>query len=100
MSQPDPGSAAEERAPDPTGKAADEKSPGAPGALATLGPLRQRLESEIRPLLERTAREQDLDRAVERVLGVVQQEFYQGPLPHPAHFERFELAVPGSASRN
>jgi uncharacterized membrane protein len=84
---------------DPT--SASTESPEPSGALSVLGPLKQRIDSEIRPLLQR--REPDVGKLAEQVselvVEVVEQEFWRGPLPHPIHFERYEKTIPGAADR-
>jgi uncharacterized membrane protein len=63
-------------------------------------PIRKRVESELTPLL--TPNNRDVPKILSRVSAIVlnvAQEYFHGPLPHPAHFERYESIVPGSANR-
>ncbi len=81
----------------PARTAADE-SPET-GALSVYEPIRQKVESELKPLLQ-SGRPPNVPQLLERVNAVilnVAQEFFHGPLPHPSHFEHYEKAVPGSA---
>ena len=64
-----------------------------------LEPLAQRIEAELKPLLQKSPRVQDFGGVVRRVVQIVRDESYSGPLPHPRHFEQFDSVMPGSASR-
>lgn len=50
---------------------------------------------QIGPLVQGRSREQ----VVSRVLAVVQEEVFRGPIPHPRHLEAYERICPGSADR-
>ncbi|UEM21972.1 DUF2335 domain-containing protein [Skermanella mucosa] len=66
----------------------------AEAGLSIPGPIERQLEQALEPLVEPEQRGQLLT-AVMRVVT----ESYSGPLPHPAHFEAYEDAQPGSADR-
>lgn len=34
-----------------------------------------------------------------QTVQVVQQQTYQGPIPHPSDLEKYELVIPGAAER-
>ena len=70
-----------------------------PSETTDLAPLSQRVEEALKPILQKSAREQDVGIAIRRVTQIVQEESYSGSLPHPKHFEQFEKALPGSAGR-
>ncbi|MBY0429661.1 MAG: DUF2335 domain-containing protein [Rhodospirillales bacterium] len=56
------------------------------------------VERKLEPLLKLVP-EKERDAARLEIRRVIAQEFFCGPLPHPEHFEHYEAAVPGSASR-
>ena len=67
-----------------------------------LEPLRQRVEEEIKPLLEQSGRpnsEKIAKQVTAIAVGAIQQELFHGPLPHPNHFAAYESVVAGSATR-
>lgn len=57
--------------------------------------IAQEIERQIGPLISGKQREQ----VVARVLGVVYNERFSGPMPHPKHFQEYEDILPGAAER-
>lgn len=56
------------------------------------------VESRLEPVLSNLSRVQR-EQVVNTVIGIVHQEAYSGPLPHPRHFAAFEDVLPGGAER-
>lgn len=62
---------------------------------ATVDPLKEEIERQLGPLVQQGVREE----AVRRVLSVVYQESFAGPIAHPRHLAAYEQILPGSAER-
>lgn len=57
--------------------------------------LRELIEREIGPLVDRGQREI----IIERVQQIVVSEFFAGPIAHPRHLKAYEEVEPGAANR-
>lgn len=62
---------------------------------ATVDPLKEEIARQLGPLVEQNVREE----AVRRVLSVLYQESFAGPIAHPRHLAAYEQILPGSAER-
>jgi len=61
------------------------------------GPLSETFQSEIDKL---DSKDSELARKVANVvLGIVKQESFSGPLPHPRHLQAYNEILPGAADR-
>lgn len=57
--------------------------------------LRGEIERQVGPLLQGREREQ----VVSRLVSIVVEETFRGPLPHPKHLQAYDAVVPGAANR-
>lgn len=71
------------------------------GALSVTAPIEAALERVfIQQKLPEAQRRALLRTATQEVIVAVKKsELFSGPIPHPAHFEKYELILPGSADR-
>lgn len=58
--------------------------------------LRAKVEDALDPVLGMVPAKGEV---IETVVRLIEAEHYRGPLPHPKHFEAYELACPGAANR-
>lgn len=57
--------------------------------------LAEEVERQIGPLVQANIRKE----VVQRVVMMVQEEAYRGPIPHPRHMAEYERICPGAADR-
>jgi uncharacterized membrane protein len=74
------------------GTAADSPTPPAPADASGEKKLRETLEEALGAVPNR-------GQVVDRVVRIVRQEIFRGPLPHPRHLQAYEDACPGAADR-
>jgi hypothetical protein len=77
------------------------ESPSESGTAATTPnpsakPPKQQLRESLKEAIGSVPNQEQL---VERVVSVVSQEFFGGPIPHPRHLQAYEDICPGLAKR-
>jgi uncharacterized membrane protein len=56
------------------------------------------LERQLEPILQNLPKVQR-DQVLQRVVSIVYQEAFSGPIPHPRHLREYDSIVPGGADR-
>ncbi|MEQ1673249.1 MAG: hypothetical protein ABL893_20555, partial [Hyphomicrobium sp.] len=76
--------------------AAESVNSQSDGSASVQTELSEKLEQELTPVLGDAVKREQVIKAVKHV---VRTEFYNGPVPHPQHFESYEAACPGAGLR-
>ena len=73
-----------------TGRKGEETSPP-----QRFEDLQQEIERQVGPLIQGEAR----DQVISRLIPIVREEVYRGPLPHPRHLQAYEDIFVGASER-
>lgn len=84
--------------PQPAETISNREGPSAPGAVSVSeGSLDQRLQTEIDKADDENG--DFVKKVASVVLGIVHEESFSGPLPHPKHLAEYDRVLPGAADR-